>query len=267
MAVSPAARSSMFHQRLEQRHVETYGDVRRARHRAFLTGAAALTRFNLGIARLFLDEDEAAETLLETALAEREQAFGPNNPEVAEIARVLSGKADAAEDDARMALYDGKIRTVAENRATDVLDAWRKEQPHEMTDTRRLLAAPISRRSSTNGISCNQALEPPAMRRGRPPFRPFFCAADVFAAERDPAARSAHLSRHPTSGSEIAAQQSRNVEIGIEPWPMKAQSGRTDFNLRQVLGRCVGKSFRLYRGKCNLDAGIQQAMTRRRRRS
>ena len=141
MAVSPVARSSMFHQRLEQRHVETYGDVRRVRHRAFLTGAAALTRFNLGIARLFLNEDEAAETLLEKALAEREQAFGPNNPEVAEIARVLSGKADAAEDDERMALYDGKIRTVAENRATDMLDAWRKEQPHEMTDTRRLIAA------------------------------------------------------------------------------------------------------------------------------
>ncbi len=141
MAVSPVARSSLFHQRLEQHHVETYGDVRRARHRAFLTGAAALTRFNLGIARLFLDEDEAAGRLLETALEERERAFGPNNPEVAEIARVLSGSADAAEDDERMARFDGKIRTVAENRAIDVLDAWRKDRPHEMTDTRRLLAA------------------------------------------------------------------------------------------------------------------------------
>lgn len=138
MAVSPVARSSLFHQRLEQRHVETYGDVRRARHRAFLTGAVALTRFNLGIARLFLDEDEAAGRLLETALEERERAFGPNNPEVAEIARVLSG---SAEDDERMARFDGKIRTVAENRAIDVLDAWRKDRPHEMTDTRRLLAA------------------------------------------------------------------------------------------------------------------------------
>ncbi|MCY3828477.1 MAG: hypothetical protein OXF89_05030 [Rhodospirillaceae bacterium] len=141
MAVSPVARSSLFHQRLEQRHVETYGDVRRARHHAFLTGAVALTRFNLGIARLFLDEDEAAGRLLETALEERERAFGPNNPEVAEIARVLSASADAAGDDARMARFDDKIRAVAENRATDVLDAWRKEQPHEMTDTRRLLAA------------------------------------------------------------------------------------------------------------------------------
>ncbi|MDE0705838.1 MAG: hypothetical protein OXH59_19170 [Rhodospirillaceae bacterium] len=141
MAVSPVARSSLFHQRLEQRHVETYGDVRRARHRAFLTGAAALTRFNLGIARLFLDEDEAAGRLLETALEQRERAFGPNNPEVAEIARVLSASADSAGDDARMARFDDKIRAVAENRATDVLDAWRKEQPHEMTDTRRLLAA------------------------------------------------------------------------------------------------------------------------------
>ena len=141
MTVSPVARSSLFHQRLEQRHIETYGDVRRARHRAFLTGAVALTRFNLGIARLFLDEDEAAGRLLETALEERERAFGPNNPEVAEIARVLSGSADAAGNDERMARFDGKIRTVVENRAIDVLDAWRKEQPHEMTDTRRLLAA------------------------------------------------------------------------------------------------------------------------------
>ena len=141
MTVSAMARSSLFHQRLEQRHIETYGDVRRARHREFLTGAVALTRFNLAIARLFLEDDRAADRLLETALEERERAFGPNNPEVAEIARVLSGKADAAEDDERMALYDAKIRTVAENRAADMLDAWRREQPLEMTDTRRLLAA------------------------------------------------------------------------------------------------------------------------------
>ena len=53
MAVTAVARSSLFHQRLEQRHVRDYGDVRRARHRAFLTGAVALTRFNLAIARLF----------------------------------------------------------------------------------------------------------------------------------------------------------------------------------------------------------------------
>ena len=141
MTVSAMARSSLFHQRMEQLHVETYGDVRRARHRQFLTGARALTRFNLAVARLFLDEDEAADSLLETALAEREEAFGPNNPEVAEIARVLSGRADAVEDDARMALYDAKVQTVADNRATDMLDAWRREQPLEMTDTRRLLAA------------------------------------------------------------------------------------------------------------------------------
>ena len=141
MAVAAAARSSLFHQRMEQRHVEAYGDVRRARHREFLTGAVALTRFNLAIARLFLDEDETADNLLVTALAEREQAFGPNNTEIAEIARVLSGRADAAEEDDRMALYDAKIRTVAENRAADVLDAWRREQPLEMTDSRRLLGA------------------------------------------------------------------------------------------------------------------------------
>ena len=141
MAVAAVARSSLFHQRMEQRHVEAYGDVRRARHREFLTGAVALTRFNLAIARLSLDEDEAADKLLVTALAEREQAFGPNNTEVAEIARVLSGRADVAEDDARMALYDAKIQTAVENRGADVLDAWRREQPLEMTDTRRLLAA------------------------------------------------------------------------------------------------------------------------------
>ena len=141
MAVSAVARSSLFHQRMEQRHVAAYGDVRRARHRQFLSGAAALTRFNLAIARLFLDDDETADALLATALAEREQAFGPNNTEVIEIARVLSGRADAAEDDARMALYDAKIQAAAGNLARDVLDTWRREQPLEMTDTRRLLAA------------------------------------------------------------------------------------------------------------------------------
>ena len=141
MAVSATARSSLFHQRMEQRHVAAYGDVRRARHREFLTGAAALTRFNLAIARLFLDDDETADALLTAALAEREQAFGPNNTEVIEIARVLSGRADAAGDDARMALYDARIQAAAGNRARDMLDIWRREQPLEMTDTRRLLAA------------------------------------------------------------------------------------------------------------------------------
>ena len=141
MSVAAVARSSLFHQRMEQRHVETFGDVRRARHRDLLAGAAALSRFNLAIARFFLDEDETADKLLVSALAEREQAFGPNNTEVAQIAKVLSGRADAAQDDARMALYDAKIQTAAENRAADVLDTWRGEQPLEMTDTRRLLAA------------------------------------------------------------------------------------------------------------------------------
>ena len=141
MAVAAVARSSLFHQRLEQRHVRVYGDVRRARHREFLTGALALTRFNLAIARLFQDDDETADRLLTTALAEREQAFGPNNPEVVAIARVLSGRADAAGDDSRTALYDAKIEAAGGGPATDALDAWRREQPLEMNDTRRLLAA------------------------------------------------------------------------------------------------------------------------------
>ena len=141
MTVAAVARSSLYHQRMEQRHVQTYGDVRRARHREFLAGAAALSRFNLAIARLFLDEDETADRLLAAAIAEREQAFGPNNAEVVQIARVLSGRADAAEDEDRMAAYDAKIEAAAKNQASDVLDTWRREQPLEMTDTRRLLAA------------------------------------------------------------------------------------------------------------------------------
>ena len=141
MRVGAAARSSLFHQRMEQRHVAAYGDVRRARHRGFLGGAAALTRFNLAIARLFLDDDEAADALLEAALAGRERAFGPNDTEAVEIARVLSGRADIAGDDARMALYDARIEAAAAHRARDALDAWRREQPLETNDTRRLLAA------------------------------------------------------------------------------------------------------------------------------
>ena len=76
-----------------------------------------------------------------SALAEREQAFGPNNTEAVEIARVLSGRADADGADDRMALYDARIQAAAGNPASDVLDSWRREQPLEMTDTRRLLAA------------------------------------------------------------------------------------------------------------------------------
>ena len=40
-----------------------------------------------------------------------------------------------------MALYDAKIRAAGDRPAPDVLDAWRREQPLDMNDTRRLLAA------------------------------------------------------------------------------------------------------------------------------
>ena len=141
MAVEAAGRSSLYHQRMEQRHLKAFADVRRARHREFLTGAVALTRFNLAIARLFLDDDNTADHLLTTALKEREQALGPNNREVIDIARVLAGRADADDDESRMARYDATIQKAAGKQAPDVLDTWRREQPMDMNDTRRMLAA------------------------------------------------------------------------------------------------------------------------------
>lgn len=141
MTVSPMARSSLFHFRMERRHTEAFTEVRRSRSKILLDGAVALTRFNLALSSFFLDIDDAGDQLLEQALAEREQACGRNNLEFIQIARVISGRHDMSGRAKAAQEIDETLRTIDSNTARSAREVWHQEQPGELTDMRRLLAS------------------------------------------------------------------------------------------------------------------------------
>ena len=141
MTLPQPARSSLFHQRMEARHRESFAEVGRHRRREVLDGAIALTRFNLGLALLHLDSDDAADAHFAAAAKAREAACGPSNPELALMLGVLAGRHDARGMTAEAEELEHKARTILEDPARDGLALWRDEQPGEMNDERRLLAA------------------------------------------------------------------------------------------------------------------------------
>ena len=141
MELSPVARSSLFHLRMEQRHADSFASIRRTRFRELLAGAPALTSFNLALAKLFLDKDEDADKLLNDALVSREKSCGPNNPELVQICRTISGRAEMMGDATRSLELENKAKAISEHPARDALANWRTEQPQDLNDTRRLLAA------------------------------------------------------------------------------------------------------------------------------
>jgi len=141
MAVSPLARSSLFHLRMEQRHKRAFGDIRRSRNRELLEGTVALSQFNAALSRLYLDLDDAADRLLADALAARQRACGPNNPEFVQIAKTISGRHDMSGRAEAAQAIDLELAAVDTASARSAVEAWRADQPGEMTDMRRLLGA------------------------------------------------------------------------------------------------------------------------------
>jgi len=141
MTVTPVARSSLFHFRMEQRHSDAFAEVRRNRNKILLDGSLALTRFNLALCCFFRDVDDIGDRLLGEALAEREQSCGTNNPEYVQIARVISGRLDMAGRLEAANEIDQELQSSADELTRSALEIWRQEQPGELTDMRRLLSA------------------------------------------------------------------------------------------------------------------------------
>ena len=113
MHVAPAARSSMFHLRLETKHRGAYPDITRERQRAICCGGEAAAMGNLAF--LKCDPDDIRE-----ALEWRRDAFGPREALAATIGQAV-GK-----------FVEGRI-----------IDRWIERPPARYDDERRLYAAAL----------------------------------------------------------------------------------------------------------------------------
>jgi hypothetical protein len=113
MDVAQAARSSMFHLRLESKHTGAYPEIGRARHVKTLAAGAAGTEANLA----FLTTDPDA---MDGALNLRRAAFGRREAGAAAMA--------------------GALGQIVEER---IIDRWSERPPQRFDDERRLYAAAL----------------------------------------------------------------------------------------------------------------------------
>ncbi len=139
MEVEPVGRSSNFHLRMAQRHQDAFAEARRSRWQQSLSGAQALTKFNQALALFFVDEDVEADRLLLQALAQRQSACGAGNPELALISGVLAGRQASIGNETEARKLEAEVTTA--DAARGALQCWKDEQPMNMNDSRRLLAA------------------------------------------------------------------------------------------------------------------------------
>lgn len=113
MGTAQAARSSMFHLRLESKHPGAYPEITRARHRK--TAAAGRAGCAANLAMLRTDQNG-----LRQAMTARRDAFGMREAGAAAMAAALGEPVDA-----------------------DVLDRWTARPPQRFDDERRLYAAAL----------------------------------------------------------------------------------------------------------------------------
>ena len=113
MGTAQAARSSMFHLRLESKHPGAYPEITRARH--YKTAAAGRAGCASNLAMLHNDHEGLRE-----AMAARRDAFGMRESSAAAMAATLGETVDA-----------------------DVLDRWVARPPQRYDDERRLYAAAL----------------------------------------------------------------------------------------------------------------------------
>lgn len=137
MTVDGTAKSSLFHQRLESRHQDSFNDLSRERYRQWIDGAESITAFNLAVVQIRQNKKAEGIRQLSNALKLREQTFGPANPELSLMRKVMAQYAEEADTTA------GNENTgKTEGRRTrSALERWETDRPHEMNDTRRLLSA------------------------------------------------------------------------------------------------------------------------------
>ncbi len=141
MAVPVAARSSLFHLRMEQRHRAGYETFKRHTVSRLLDGAQAITLFNVALVSFMRDEDDAADTLLAQSIDMRRTSSGPSDPALATMLALQAGRHDACGRLADAEACSAEARRIAQSPARDGLALWRAERPRHISDMRTALAA------------------------------------------------------------------------------------------------------------------------------
>lgn len=142
MRVSPRARSSLFHLRLERKHRDTYDELARKTFQRLLFAGPAATWNNLAELCQATGRIEEAEAMCRQALEARVISMGPEEvgaTRIRENLESLSRSRARPVDPARRASPD--TGTIASFRAQAVRNRWLVDAPPEFTDEGRLMAA------------------------------------------------------------------------------------------------------------------------------
>jgi hypothetical protein len=141
MAVPVAARSSLFHLRMEQRHRAAYEAFKRHSIHKLLEGAAAMTLFNMALVSFMRDEDGAADALLAQSITQRRACCGASDPALGIMLALQAGRHEGCGRLAEAQTTSAEARRIAQSPARDGLALWRAERPRQNTDVRAALAA------------------------------------------------------------------------------------------------------------------------------
>ncbi|NIQ39698.1 MAG: tetratricopeptide repeat protein [Proteobacteria bacterium] len=142
MCLSPRARSSLFHFRLEQKHRKQYDQIARSKYQKLLHAGQAGTRNNLGELFQTLGRLQDAEKLYNQALQERIKSMGMDERGVETIRRnvaalsdVITPRADHTVNSTQKSCGDESFNSQA------LRQGWIVDDPPEFTDEGRLMAA------------------------------------------------------------------------------------------------------------------------------
>ncbi len=141
MAIPVAARSSLFHLRMEQRHRAGYETFKRHTMSKLLDGAAAITMFNTALVSYMRDEDDAADALLAQSIDKRRASSGPFEPVLGTILALQAGRHEACGRLEEAEVVSKEARRIAQSPTRDGLALWRAERPRQISDMRAALAA------------------------------------------------------------------------------------------------------------------------------
>lgn len=141
MEMSVAARSSVFHLRMEQRHMASYQAFRRSRNKDLLRGSIALTKFNLALVKYHLNLDREADELIEESIRLRRTSCGATDPQFATMLQVFSARLESLGRRGDADAHDAEAPRCLCETAKTRLAVWTSERPSELCDQRRLLAA------------------------------------------------------------------------------------------------------------------------------
>jgi hypothetical protein len=142
LSLKARARSSHFHFRLEQRHGPDFQDALRGRLDRILSGAVAVSRFNLALAALHSGEGSDADVKeARDAVEARRSAWGARSPELADMLRSLAALADEIDLPSPSDELLREAQVITEAPARSALEIWAGESLETEGEERNYLAA------------------------------------------------------------------------------------------------------------------------------